>query len=157
LGRSSFRRTIVCVHTHLLFREDQCALLLAFVAPLQEFAAQQREFLHANAVSPNQGKIGPDRKLRPRSVRLNALKCEHAESHIWSEPRDNELHLRELHLRLLTEIFFDSFAVPASPFMGTATNAGYKSARIREPGDPVGQVAPRDRKPQRQTPLAVVS
>src|SRR5260370_21917241 len=46
-------RAVDGVNAHLVFRESQCALPLAFFMPFQEPPAQQREFLDPNAISPD--------------------------------------------------------------------------------------------------------
>jgi hypothetical protein len=74
------------VKAHLLFSEGQCALLLAFAAPLQKLPAQQREFLHPDAISRDQSHVYSNRKLRLRSIGRNAFKCEYAEFRILIEP-----------------------------------------------------------------------
>ncbi len=46
-------RAVDGVNAHLVFRESQCALPLAFVTPFQESPAQQRELLYPNAITPD--------------------------------------------------------------------------------------------------------
>src|SRR5205807_3961385 len=61
-------------------------------AALQKATAQQRQFLHLDGVSPDERKVGPHGKCGSYPVGIHALKCEHAESHILSEARQNKLH-----------------------------------------------------------------
>jgi hypothetical protein len=86
------------VQAHALFRKGHGVLLPAAITLrhftlFQKSPAQQRQFLYANAISPNEIKIGPHRECRSCSIPGNALKCEHAESCILSEPCEYELHL----------------------------------------------------------------
>jgi len=91
--RLFFRCAAVCVQTHPIFREGHGRLLVAFITLLKQPPAQQRKFLHANAISSDERKIRPDRICAPRSIAGNARKCEHADVCILSESCEDELHL----------------------------------------------------------------
>src|SRR5262249_37410256 len=91
--RIRFSSTLPCILAHILFRESEAARPGRILTPLQQGLAQEWQFLHADVVSPSQGKIGSDQTRCPRSILLDLFKREYAESHILCEPRENESHI----------------------------------------------------------------
>ncbi len=93
LGCITFRRAVVHVETHVLFRICKSVLRLAELVLLEMTAAQQREFLHAYAIPSNEHQVRADKIICSRIISRDSLKLEHARCPIMPEPCEYELHL----------------------------------------------------------------
>jgi hypothetical protein len=85
-------RALVSASAHLILTEGQGLDFTWYFATVQKCATQERQFLYSDAIPLYQREIGPNRAFGPRTVLFLALECEHAESHLVSEPGDHELH-----------------------------------------------------------------
>jgi hypothetical protein len=77
---------------HIGFGVRKCELRLVRVAAFQDSAAEQRQVLHMDAISAQQGKIGLDAARRARAVLCNTFKCENPKVHVVSEAGEDVSH-----------------------------------------------------------------
>jgi len=92
-SRVARRRALVGGRPHLVFGKGQGMRLAGFLAPVEKTAAQERQFLYANAIPSRRREIGSNSTLSTDPIFADAFKCEHAGSQIVSESGENELHL----------------------------------------------------------------
>lgn len=89
---------------HRLFGEYECVLFLAFVPSLQNSAANERQFLQADAISPAENQIRSYRKPNPDSIRCNAFKSEDTKFPVLGKACEKKLHRLLLnHCRIFAD------------------------------------------------------
>jgi hypothetical protein len=90
--RGGDRGAVAGINAHVVIGKGQIYRFFIDL-PLQKPAAQQREFLHKNAVLPRQGQVGSDSILGTRLILLDALEREHSESSVVRELSEDIRHL----------------------------------------------------------------
>jgi hypothetical protein len=92
-GQFASRGFLVGASPHFVLGEGKGLNLAAFLMPVEQTPAQQRQFLYLDAISPDQSEIGSNRAFGTYPVVRYVIEREYAESQIVSESVEYKLHL----------------------------------------------------------------